>query len=112
MANPAIQQPSACPVGRLNHDFSQRLNADATRGGPTPQFSGCMHTALHIALRASGAIGPTQEVDLLGLPLPPQNLPDCAFFMLARLESWLTGEFPPGADKSAAGSGWCGDWIW
>ena len=61
----------------------------------TPRFSGRMHTALHIALRALGAIGPTQEVDHLGLPLPPQNLPDCAFFMLTRLESWLTGEFPP-----------------
>ncbi len=32
-------------------------------------------------------------VDHLGLPLPPQSLPDCDFFMLTRLESWLTGEF-------------------
>jgi hypothetical protein len=42
---------------------------------------------LHVALRASGAIGPTQEVDHLALPLPQQELPDCAFSMLARLES-------------------------
>jgi hypothetical protein len=55
----------------------------------TPQFSGRIHTALHVALRALDPIGPThwQEVEHLGLPLPPQNLPDCAFFMLIRLES-------------------------
>jgi hypothetical protein len=61
----------------------------------TPQFSGSMHTALHVALRAVGAIGPTQEVEHLGLPLPPQDLPDCAFFMLTRLENWITGVSPP-----------------
>ena len=67
----------------------------ADSNSPTPQFSGYMHTALHVALRAFGAIGPTQEVDHLGLPLPPQSLPDCAFFILARLVSWITKEFPP-----------------
>ena len=79
---------------------SSRNAATITRADSnslTPQFSGCMHTALHIALRALGAIGTTQEVDHFGLPLPPQNLPDCAFYTLGRLLSWLTGEFPPPA---------------
>ncbi len=31
-------------------------------------------------------------VEHFGLPLPPQDLPDCAFSMLTRLESWLTEE--------------------
>ena len=60
-----------------------------------PVFSGRMHTALHITLRALGAIGTTQEVDHYCLPLPPQEKPDCAFYVLTRLESWLTGRFPP-----------------
>jgi len=81
--------------GRSSESRNAVTITRADSNSTTPQFTGCMHTALHISLRASGAIGPTQEVDLLGLPLPPQNLPDCAFFMLARLESWLTGEFPP-----------------
>ena len=62
-----------------------------------PQFSGRMHTALHITLRALGAIGTTQQVDHFGLPLPPQDRPDCAFYVLGRLVSRLTGDFPPPA---------------
>jgi hypothetical protein len=53
-----------------------------------------MHEALHIALRALGAIGTTQDVDHVGLPLPPQGPPDCAFYMLTRLACKLTGESP------------------
>jgi hypothetical protein len=39
VANPAIQQPSSCPICGLNHDISQckkeeaRLNAEATKRG-------------------------------------------------------------------------------
>ena len=60
---------------------------------PNPDFDGHMHIALHVTLRALGAIVATQEVDYFGLPLPEQSEPDCAFYILARLESWLTGEF-------------------
>jgi hypothetical protein len=54
-----------------------------------------MHDALHIALRALGAIGKTQEVDHFGLPLPQQDLPDCSFYILVLLVCWITGEFQP-----------------
>ena len=69
------------------------IRADSNSRNPT--FMGRMHTALQVALRALGAIGTTQEVDHFGLPLPAQKLPDCAFYTLGRLVSWLTGEFPP-----------------
>ena len=61
----------------------------------TPKFEGHMHEALHIALRAAGAIGETQDVDHVGLPLPPQGPPDCAFYILTRLACKLTGKSPP-----------------
>jgi hypothetical protein len=61
----------------------------------TPSFCGQMHEALHITLKALGAIGETQQVDHVGLPLPPQDRPDCAFYVLLRLLSKLTGESPP-----------------
>ena len=60
-----------------------------------PSFCGQMHEALHIALKALGAIGETQDVDHVGLPLPPQDRPDCAFYVLLRLITKLSGESPP-----------------
>ena len=59
-----------------------------------PSFCGQMHEALYLALSAVGVIGATQDVDYVGLPLPPQGRPDCAFYVLLRLVSKLTGEFP------------------
>jgi hypothetical protein len=34
-------------------------------------------------------------VDHVGLPLPQQDQPDCAFYVLLRLVTTLTGESPP-----------------
>jgi hypothetical protein len=65
-----------------------------------PEFDGHMHEALHnifsmhIALRAVGAIGKTQDVDHVGLPLLPQGPPDCTLYMLTRLACKLIGESP------------------
>jgi hypothetical protein len=70
-----------------------RIRADLNSSAHT--FCGQMHDALHIALRALGAIGETQDVDHVGLPLPQQGLPDCAFYVLFRLATKLTGESPP-----------------
>ena len=60
-----------------------------------PSFRGQMHDALHIALRALGAIGETQDVDHIGLPLPPHDPPDCGFYVILRLIAKLSGESPP-----------------
>ena len=89
--------PDAASTGVVEGGASSRNAVTFTRADSNarnPKFDGIMHTALHITLRALGAIGVTQEVDHFGLPLPPQDKPDCAFYILNRLVSWLTGEFP------------------
>ena len=51
-------------------------NARADSNNRDPKFDGHMHEALHIALKALGTIGTTQDVDHVGLPLPPLGPPD------------------------------------
>jgi hypothetical protein len=85
-------------VAELSQGLSRNAvtitRADSNSRSPT--FRGQMHdAALHIALRALGAISETQDVDHVGLPLPPQDRPDCAFYVLLRLITKLTGGSPP-----------------
>jgi hypothetical protein len=80
--------------------MQSRRNITITRADsndPAPLLEkGRVHDALSIVLRAIGAIEKTQKVDLFGLALPPQTLPDCAFYMLTRVATKLTGVPLPG----------------
>jgi hypothetical protein len=58
---------------------------------PSPSFSCHTHDALRIAFRKAKLIGKKHEVDHLGLLLPQQTKPDCAFYMLVYLATVLTG---------------------
>ena len=56
------------------------------------QFNGRVQDALRIGFRAMGLIGESQKVEHSGLALPPQARLDCAFYMLTRLETLLSGQ--------------------
>jgi hypothetical protein len=56
------------------------------------RFSGRVQDALRIGFGAMGLIGETQKVEHFGLALPQQNRLDCAFYMLTRLETMLSGQ--------------------
>jgi hypothetical protein len=60
---------------------------------PSPSFNCHTHDALRIAFKRMKLIGKEYAVDHLGLALPQQTKPDCAFYMLIYLATVLTGTF-------------------
>jgi hypothetical protein len=55
-------------------------------------FAGRVHDALRMGFRAMGLIGESQRVEHAVLALPRQDRVDCAFYMLTRLETLLSGQ--------------------
>ena len=56
------------------------------------RFNGRVQDALRIGFSAMGLIGESQKVEHFGLALPQQARLDCAFYMLTRLETMLSGQ--------------------
>jgi hypothetical protein len=60
---------------------------------PSASFDCHTHDALRIAFKKMKLIGKEHAVDHLGLALPQQTKPDCAFYVLIYLATVLTGTF-------------------
>ena len=74
-------------------DDTARPSMTVADSCPSPSFDCHTHDALRIAFKSMKLIGKEHEVDHLGLALPQQTLPDCAFYMLIYLATVLTGTF-------------------